>query len=398
MWRTHFAATLCDLGFKSSLADPDVWMRPSKLPNGEEYYEYILVYVDDLLIISHRGNNILDILTTNYQYRLKDVGPPKRYLGAVVGRYDKNGTKTWFISAKDYLQKAIPIVEEHYGTLNKFKADTPLPTNYHPEDDQSPFLKDDEISLYQSFIGTLRWAVELGRIELTFAVSLMSRFTTAPCTDHMQKLLHMFTYIKRHLDSKLVFDPFTRDWSHIPFMNQDWKDFYPDAYEPIPPNAPEPRGKAIQINLFYDASHANYHVTRCSTTGVIIFLQGTPILGYSKRQSTTETSTFGSEFVALKIATELLEGLRYRLRMIGIPLQGMCNTFCDNDSVVRNVTDPTSMLAKKHNALAYHKVRESVAAGTQRIHHEFGKFNLSDVLTKNLPVYKHKACCASILH
>jgi len=107
---------------------------------------------------------------------------------------------------------------------------------------------------------------------------------------------------------------------------------------------------------------------------------------------------FGSEFVALKIATEQLEGLRYRLRMMGIPLQGTANTFCDNGSVVNNVTDSTSTLTKKHNALAYHKVRETVAAGTQRIAHEFGRFNLSDVLTKNLPVYKHKACCSSILH
>jgi len=191
MWRAHFAATLRDMDFTSSLADPDVWMRPSILPNGEEYYEYILVYVDDLLIISHRGIEILELLTSKYQYRLKDVGPPSRYLGAIVGRYDKNGRKTWYMSAKDYLSKALPVVEEHYGSLNKYKADTPLPPNYHPEDDRSPFLKDEEISLYQSFIGTLRWGVELGRIELTFAVSLMSRFSTAPRTDHMQKLLHV---------------------------------------------------------------------------------------------------------------------------------------------------------------------------------------------------------------
>jgi len=205
MWRAHFAATLRDLGFTSSLADPDVWMRASTLPgeDKQDYYEYILVYVDDLLVISHRGQELLDLLTDKYQYRFKDIGPPKRYLGAIVGRYDKNGTKTWYLSAKDYLsKKAIPVVEEHYGTLNKIKADTPLPPNYHPEDDKSPFLKDDEISLYQSFIGTLRWAVELGRIDLTFGVSLMSRFSGAPRDDHMQKLLWMFTYIKRHLESK----------------------------------------------------------------------------------------------------------------------------------------------------------------------------------------------------
>jgi hypothetical protein len=186
MWHAHFANTLRDLGFISSLADPDVWIRPSTIPEEQQdYYKYILVNVDDLLVISHRGTELLELLTDKYQYCLKDVGPPKRYLGAVVGRYDKNGTSTWYLSAKDYLIKAIPIVEGHYGTLNKVKADTPLPPNYHPEDDNSAFLKDEEVALYQSFVGTLRWAVELGRIDLTFGVSLMSRFSGAPREDHM---------------------------------------------------------------------------------------------------------------------------------------------------------------------------------------------------------------------
>jgi hypothetical protein len=240
--------------------------------------------------------------------------------------------------------------------------------------------------------------VELGQIDLTFGVSLMSRFSGAPREDQMQKLLWMFTYVKRHIESKLVFDPFSCDWSRYQFLQHDWSEFYPGAMEAIPPNAPEPRGRAIQINMFCDAAHANDHITRLSTTGFIIFLQGTPIFWYSKRQNTIETSTFGSEFVALKIATEAMEGLRYRLRMMGIPIAGVTNTFCDNGSVVTNVTDPTSTLAKKHNALAYHKVRESVAVGVQRIAHEPGKYNLSDILTKNLSVYQHKGCCASILY
>jgi hypothetical protein len=99
--------------------------------------------------------------------------------------------------------------------------------------------------------------VELGRIDLTFGVSLMSRFSGAPREDHMQKILWMFTYIKRHLESKLVFDPFARDWSHYQFLNHDWSEFYPDAMEAIPSNAPEARGKPVQINMFCDAAHAN---------------------------------------------------------------------------------------------------------------------------------------------
>lgn len=176
----------------------------------------------------------------------------------------------------------------------------------------------------------------------------MSRFSNAPRTDHMQKILWMFSYVKRHLESKLAFDANTRDWSHIQFLRHDWSEFYPDAIEPEPANAPTPRGKAVQLNMFCDAAHANDHVTWCYTTSIVIFLQVTPILWYSKRQSTIKSSTFGSEFVALKIAAELLEGLRYRLRMMGIPLQGTTNTFCDNGSIVTSVSDPTSLLTKKH--------------------------------------------------
>jgi len=106
---------------------------------------------------------------------------------------------------------------------------------------------------------------------------------------------------------------------------------------------------------------------------------------YSKRQNTVETSTFGSEIVALRIAIEMVEGLRYKLRMMGVPMDGPTSVFCDNESVVKNTTRPESALKKKHNAVAYHKVRESIANGTIRLAKEDGKSNLADILTKLMP-------------
>ena len=73
---------------------------------------------------------------------------------------------------------------------------------------------------------------------------------------------------------------------------------------------PEPRGHAVQINCFVDADHAGDVVSRRSHTGIIIYVNRAPVIWYSKRQNTVETSTFGSEFIALRIATELIEGLR----------------------------------------------------------------------------------------
>ena len=397
MWRSHFAANLRDMGFTSSLGDPDIWFRAAEKPDKSEYYEYILVYVDDLLIISHQSDSILKILEDHFKYRLKDVGTPKRYLGANIERVETNGMKTWIMSAREYLEKSIPVIEERFGTLKQNnKVTTPLPKDYHPELDTSEFLNDEFIEIYQSYMGILRWAVELGRIDLAQAASLMARFQAAPRTDHLTKVLGIFAYIKKHLQSRIVFDFRTRDWSNIAWTSHDWKEYYPDAYEVMPNNAPPPRGKAVQLTMFCDASHATDLITRRSTTGIIIFAQGTPILWYSKRQNTIETSTFGSEFVALKIATEMVEGFRYRLRMMGVPIKGPVNTFCDNDSVVKNVTNPASTLTKKHNAIAYHKVRESVAAEIQRIAFEPGKYNMSDLLTKILSGPLFKACCDRI--
>ena len=405
-WRSHFANDLRDMGFVSTLADPDVWMRPATKKNGHEHYEYILVYVDDLLTISENAAQITQQLVDDYKYRLKDVGPPSKYLGAKIGKKIlDHGMDAWFMSAEEYLKKAIPEIERKFGNLislfGKSQLDTPAPTDFHPEIDQTDFLDEDNVWLYQSYIGILRWATELGRVELTHTAATMAKFSTAPRQGHLKGLLRAFAYCKKHITSMIVFDPMPRDFSNITWDGVDWVEFYPDAVrtgECIPSNAPPPRGIPVQLTMFCDASHATDLVTRRSTTGILFFMNGAPIKWYSKRQNTIESSTFGSEFVALKIAVEMNDGLRYKLRMFGIPIDGPTNGFCDNESVVRNTTVPESTLQKKHNSIAYHKCRESVALGAIRIKHERGKFNCSNILTKFLPAPAHVQCSRCIMH
>ena len=148
---------------------------------------------------------------------------------------------------------------------------------------------------------------------------------------------------------------------------------------------PEPRGNAVDITCFVDANHAGNIVTRRSHTGVLIFVQNAPILWYSKRQNTVESSSFGSEFVALRVAKELIVALRYKLRMFGVPIRGPASVLCDNQGVVKNASVPESALTKRHNAINYHTVREAVAAGIIRVGKEDGLTNLADGFTKSLP-------------
>ena len=125
-------------------------------------------------------------------------------------------------------------------------------------------------------------------------------------------------------------------------------------------------------------------ITGRSVTGVLLFLNSTIIKWYSKRQNTVETSTYGSELVAGKTATEMTMEFRYKLRMLGVPINGPSILLGDNLSMIKNCSLPSSTLKKKHNALAYHQVREAVAAKVIILGHISSDKNLAVCLTKPL--------------
>jgi hypothetical protein len=196
----------------------------------------------------------------------------------------------------------------------------------------------------------------------------------------------------------VVFDPVKRDFSNVNWVGYDWQQFYPDIKgEVMPIGRPKPGGKSVQITIFCDTASGTCHATRRSITGIVKFINGAPIQAYSKRQNTKESSTFGREFVALGIAVEMNEALRYKLRIMGVEVDRPTHCFCDTKSVVTNSVVPHSTLNKKHNFVAYHKVRESVASEAICIAHEKGTNNLADVMTKFLPAPTFKKCVQCIL-
>jgi hypothetical protein len=199
---------------------------------------------------------------------------------------------------------------------------------------------------------------------------------------HLEQLFHIFAYIKHHARSSLVFDDTEPVYDQSRFVKADWSDYYPGAEEEIPANAPQVQGQPVTMSCFEDADHAGCRDTRRSHTGIIIFINRAPVLWFSKRQSTVESSTFGSELVAARIATEMIKGLRIKLRMMGVEILGPTSMFCDNDSVVIQATRPESALKKKHNLVSYHLVREAQAASIISVSKESGKTNLADIATK----------------
>ena len=87
------------------------------------------------------------------------------------------------------------------------------------------------------------------------------------------------------------------------FKTYDWFGFYCDAKEAIHSNIPKARENTVIISCFVDANHAGDVKDRRSQTGILIFLNRAPIHWYNKKQTSVESSSFGTEFVDLKINT-----------------------------------------------------------------------------------------------
>ena len=320
----------------------------------------------------------------------------------------ENGVKAWAFGSSQYVQAAVKNVEEYLSKEeNKRwklprKAETPLSTSYRPELDVTPELDGRYASYYQSLVGILRWIVELGRVDICLEVSMMSSQLAMTREGHLKQLLHIFGYLKCHHNAELVYDPSDPCVDKAQFEEQDWttSEFgHVQGIKEVPKNMPEPRGKAFVIRAKVDADHASDTVTRRSRTGFLVWLNCSLIYWWSKKQNSVESSSFGTEFIAMKQCCEYLRGLRYKLRMMGIPIDGPAYIYGDNQSVLANTTRPDSTLKKKSQSIAYHFVREGSARGEWRTSYVNTHENESDLLTKQLPSgEKRRGFVRNLLH
>ena len=339
-WRRFCSDALKhSMGFEPCKADNDVYMKKATTSQGKAYWIYVLIFTDDILVVAEDPRSILMQLDQHLMLKPSSIGEPTMYLGANIGKYKFPGDdkEYWYMGSEHYVRESVKNVErylEQYDKQLKSKAPTILPSNYAPELDVSPVLDDELTSTYQQYIGVLRWAVELGRVDICGEVSAMAAFSAMPRRGHLEALFHMFAYLKTHKRSKVVLDSSYPDLPEV--EEKDWYPFYGNIKEELPPDMPEPRGMPVDQVTFEDSDHAGDKSNRRSRTGVLMYCNRALVGWYSKKQGSVETSSFGSEMVALKTATELSIALRYKLRMMGVPIENPIHIRGDNMSVITN--------------------------------------------------------------
>ena len=212
-WAEHLADTLRVLGWNRSKALNDVWMRDCG-----ERYEYLAVYSDDIIVASKDPKEAYKIIQKHYT--MKGVGVPEYFLGAACGResgpFNEKGSTTT-LSANVYIQNLIQHIEEVFGVLRSYTV--PMDPDYHPELDDSPLLGEESISKYRMFTGSAQWEITLGRIDIGYATTTLSRYNMCPREGHLLAMKKVFGYLKGHSKGKILFD--TQLWTVGPVEYMD---------------------------------------------------------------------------------------------------------------------------------------------------------------------------------
>jgi hypothetical protein len=210
---------------------------------------------------------------------LKRVGIPEYYLGGNVGflgKAWKNQGLGLALSAKTYIQNFIPKFKGLFG--KEFKPiKTPMSEGYHPEVDASPLCTEDDSAKYRSIIGCCIciWIIVLGRFDIAYATSAMSRLNILPREGHLTAVKRILSYLKTFPKGRVIIDTSYPDHSVYPVEDHsNCMEFYPDAgpdaSEEIPKDLPPEKGPRVRMTVYVDADHAHDLVTRRSVTGILV--------------------------------------------------------------------------------------------------------------------------------
>ena len=276
-WHDRLFDILQELKFKSSKADPDVWMRPEP---GGTCYEYIAVYVDDLAIAAKDPQAFCNELKKGYNLKPKGVGSLEYHLGCT---YKKDPDGTLAADPRSYVNKILESYERMFKEKPR-KSRPPLEGGDHPEFHTPELCDEHQTNQFQTLVGQLQWLISLGHFDIAVHVMSLSRFRAQPRKGHLDRAKRIVGYLLFLPDGAIRFRTGEPDFSSLNDQEYDWtRSVYSGACEQIPHDIPKPLGEHGQTTHYVDANLHHDHATGKAVTAVLHFLNQTPIDAYSKR-------------------------------------------------------------------------------------------------------------------
>jgi hypothetical protein len=270
-------------------------------------------FVDDFIMASS-SDRLTDKFISFLSSRLpvKDLGFPNEYVGLSI----KATSTGYYVNQRRYLEDIVSLT----GLENGKPVDSPVndisPVPPSAEDFPRP-------DLYRTVVGKLSYVATHSRPDLAYAASVSSRYCLAPKVQHWNRLKRVARYILGTLDQGL----------HFRFGTTSFRDYKPE------------------ITTYTDATWADDVVDRSSTSGCIIYLNGTPVNWFSKRQKCYSLSSCESELISISVGLtetiwcrDLISSLIPTLsaKDISVTLK------CDNQSAISASLNPSYQSRLRH--------------------------------------------------
>ena len=276
------------------------------------------------------------------------------------------------------------------------KSRPPLEGGDHPELDTSELCDDHQTKQFQTLIGQLQWLISLGHFDIAVHVMSLSRFRAQPRKGHLDRAKRIVGYLLFLPDGAIRFRTGEPDFSSLKDQEYDWtRSVYSGACEQIPHDIPKPLGKHIQTTHYVDANLHHDLVTGKAVTAVLHFLDQTPIHAYTKRQSTVETATYGSEFVAARTAVDQIIDICTTLRYLEFPSETRATCLGTIDQLLPALPSPTPPSPKD---TIWHPIIESGKQLQPNSSHSIGKMAKATLLTSSANIGSLQLCgpCSSL--
>jgi hypothetical protein len=353
VWLEEVATFLKGIGFKTSVADPNLFIRGDV---------FILVYVDDMAIIGPRKEVNEAKAEIAKRWKCKDLGPASTFVGYQIER--DRSARTLTIHQTNYLIKLL----ERFRLNKANPTQLPLPSGTVLEgpseirelvDGKYQPLVPIEVALYRQIVGSLIYLSNGTRPDISYAVGQLARHMQDPRITHLRLAKQTLRYLNG-----------TRNWGiRYGLTNSD--DF--DQYS------------------FYSDATWGSESDRISIQGSIVKRAGGAISWTSQRQKSTALSSMEAEFMAASEAAKQAAWLEKLNIDLGEMSKDPPTLWCDNQPAVDLIYDPKHHNKAKHVDIRYMFIRnDMVAQNRLKVEHIPGKDQPADILTKQLPVDQFK--------
>lgn len=341
-WYDTISQVLVSSGFTISDADPSLFI----LNKAEGSVVYLLLYVDDILLLSKGMPDITDVKSLlSSHFSIKDLGEAKHFLGMQIRQErDANGV---LLSITLSNEKLINDILESFDLTKDKPKSTPLNKSMKLKKGEGKPLP--EHNRYRELVGGVLYLSNTTRPDIAYSASLLARFSNSPTTIHWGAGMHLLQYLSGTKDLGLKWEK--SKGGILGYVDSDFAGDL-DGYR--------------------------------STTGFVFLSDGTAVSWGSKLQKLAALSTVEAEFIAMSAGVQEALWLSKLVQDVGEDL-GAAVILSDNTGALANIRGIPISPRTKHIGVRYHRVRGEVVKGNINPQYIHTSENVADMFTKILP-------------